>query len=1011
MIAATIGRVAGDYAEPAEQVPRHCAPEFRRPRFVHYKARLNAKLWRLHVWWLIAGAWIVVEATSHIAACAAQAGGSLDRFSECTLGPDLTSTIAAVAGLPACALNFSQCAVRVETASGVLRLLHVALRAATTAAVVALPLLLAACAAHAVFCCSARERSGRMTAAEAHWLWPHGQSGEAPWQRLPPTLTGESRSDSDSIRQGAATVNGTPSAMRGASARRRGQMRWAATATSPPTSLPSGQGLPELPPHTPPLARDRADGIGTASALSPRARAAADSSGLAIPYEYPDSAAVLRASGWLADSSDDGAGDAQPPRLQLRLSSPPSPAVPPAMDAPLQPRGLRIVILTIGTRGDVQPYIALATSLAEAGHSVAISSTDDHAALVESSGVEFVRVGAGRIEQSPMWLHSSTRTVADMVRLSAPYIGRAYPVVSSGFSAAVAGGGPERRRRADVIIGTGHTLSMAHNIGEAMSLPVWTARLSPDLPTAAIAPPGQHSSSYGLVNIVATLNFWLSLAVAAGRHGLDAAESAHRASLGLPAKLAFRAAVERLLYTPCLLGWSAYLLPRPTDYMDWVFQTGFWVGFDDPSGLGARLPAGVREWLDRPPRSARPLAVVTFGSMLNADLGAVIAGVLRGTNFDVLVITGWQGEAFGDVPHPPPPVLGVAHADMPRVLCVRELPHGAIFRRAAVVLHHGGAGTTARALACGVPSVIIPVLRWSDQVTWGDAVEATGVGVAVRDTPATAEDVSKALERVLRGDFRVAPFTGSIIGDRANALGAFVRAQRSCDAVRVALESCLCNMALPPAEADAVHPFRLDAAAVRDSTILASLSAAQRMCVRHCIPCHILRCKRAASAADTALAFSTPPQSGTRATTTIATVAAATEATSPLSRRDSPHSSSPRLPRSRARSRETTATNAIRNASPLASPPANGVLFRAAPQLGTPQTGGTASGFSAGRDVPASDGSVGVVTFRRRDASAGRASTIRSSSLRSGGSTGALADASRDDSPTVSLRRCVPQRR
>lgn len=73
---------------------------------------------------------------------------------------------------------------------------------------------------------------------------------------------------------------------------------------------------------------------------------------------------------------------------------------------------LRVVIMTVGTRGDVQPFLALAAALTAAGHSVAVASTDDHAAHVAAAGVEFITTGSGNVEQPPEWSAPSTRTVA-----------------------------------------------------------------------------------------------------------------------------------------------------------------------------------------------------------------------------------------------------------------------------------------------------------------------------------------------------------------------------------------------------------------------------------------------------------------------------------------------------------------------------------------------------------------------------------------------------------------------
>jgi hypothetical protein len=71
--------------------------------------------------------------------------------------------------------------------------------------------------------------------------------------------------------------------------------------------------------------------------------------------------------------------------------------------------------------------------------------------------------------------------------------------------------------------------------------------------------------------------------------------------------------------------------------------------------------------------------------------------------------------------------------------------------------------------------------------------------------------------------------------ERADILGGLVRAETSSDTALALLESCLCNMALPPALADAIHPLR------GPVPEWSTLTKEQRMCVRHCIPCRRLR--------------------------------------------------------------------------------------------------------------------------------------------------------------------------
>lgn len=609
-------------------------------------------------------------------------------------------------------------------------------------------------------------------------------------------------------------------------------------------------------------------GLFSPPALAKRLRAPAAAGPI---YAHPDSALLIAASA----AAPLGLGFQNAPQRTSSLSRFLSPEGIGGGSGSGAGHRLRIAILTVGTRGDVQPYITLGCALRDAGHAVVLSSTDDFEPLVLASGLEFARTGAPRITQPDSWVSGETRTVADMIRASAEAFVGHYDAVADGFTAACAG--------ADVIVGTSMTITFALNIGEARghAVPVWCAKLAPDLPTPAFAPPGATPSDLGTLNLARCYAYWIQVALAVGSAGINRKENGFRERLGLGPIVA-TTRLEEMGHTPMLLGWSTHLFPPPADYPAWALPCGFWLSgegsdrFLTPAGLDPRVRRFISQETftggagddddDAKGGSAmsrvRPLAVVTFGSMSLADDGMLldILAVLRGTDgFNVIVLTGWKGLPPGTGPDAPPP--GSAgkkgsrdgppshpYARDPRVLFWPELPHAWLFDAADVIIHHGGAGTTGRALASGKPSLIIPVLRWSDQVQWGRLVQQRGVGVVLDDGRPSRSAISAALRRLMLGDRKRAPFTGSLIGDRANGLGAQVRAEPSCATALVALESCLCNRVLPPAQADAVHPYELGAASVRNAHVLATLTPAQRMCMRNCVPCGRVRARMAAAA-------------------------------------------------------------------------------------------------------------------------------------------------------------------
>jgi sterol 3beta-glucosyltransferase len=164
-------------------------------------------------------------------------------------------------------------------------------------------------------------------------------------------------------------------------------------------------------------------------------------------------------------------------------------------------------------------------------------------------------------------------------------------------------------------------------------------------------------------------------------------------------------------HSPLLLGWSSHVLPESPDREAWMRTTGYW--FLD----------GNRDW--RPPEDLRafleggdPPVSLCLGSM--GGIESVRGGRIFTVTARALRLAGRRGVLLdgscGDDLGLPDDAIQIAG----------DVPYGWLFRRVAVAVHHGGAGTTAEALRAGVPSVVIPVVP--DQAFWGWRVAALGAG-------------------------------------------------------------------------------------------------------------------------------------------------------------------------------------------------------------------------------------------------------------------------------------------
>ncbi len=161
---------------------------------------------------------------------------------------------------------------------------------------------------------------------------------------------------------------------------------------------------------------------------------------------------------------------------------------------------------------------------------------------------------------------------------------------------------------------------------------------------------------------------------------------------------------------PVLYGFSPTVIPKPTDWPPWIHVTGYWF-LDRPSDW--KPPEELVDFL----KSGTPPVYIGFGSMSQIDpeeATDIVLEALRITRQRGILGTGWSGLGKADLP--------------PEVFRIESIPHDWLFPRISVVVHHGGAGTTATGLRFGIPSIITPL--FGDQFFWAKRVYALGAGPA-----------------------------------------------------------------------------------------------------------------------------------------------------------------------------------------------------------------------------------------------------------------------------------------
>lgn len=366
---------------------------------------------------------------------------------------------------------------------------------------------------------------------------------------------------------------------------------------------------------------------------------------------------------------------------------------------------MRIVIVTIGTRGDVQPYVALAQGLIRAGHAVAICTHPTFREFVATHGVEFAPL-AGDIREllasdagrRLLAQHNPLAAIRQLQAIAAPLLCQ----VMADIIAATAG--------ADLILGSTLGYLNAVTAAQVHAVPLLLAGLQPFTPTAAfpspLLAPLRHRWPWGgLYNRLTHHASFRALQ-------LVSAQLANRCRYSLTGRAPLRYAdvfgdliAQR---RPVLYGVSEHLLPRPADYSEQIRFTGFWFLERDPAW---HPPPPLVEFL----AAGAPPVYIGFGSMSDrnpAQAAQIAIAALQRSGQRGVLASGWEGLRAGALP-----------AD---VLHIDAAPHDWLFPQMAAVVHHGGVGTTAAALRAGVPQIAVPFS--ADQPLWAEQVYQRGVG-------------------------------------------------------------------------------------------------------------------------------------------------------------------------------------------------------------------------------------------------------------------------------------------
>lgn len=400
-----------------------------------------------------------------------------------------------------------------------------------------------------------------------------------------------------------------------------------------------------------------------------------------------------------------------------------------------------ITVLAQGSRGDVQPPLALAQHLVDLGHTVRVAVPADFAPVARRMAVEvwalpFViaeRLAEGNLTDSLR----RGKTLAFFKEGFQRDVDRRGPVIEMVERACVG---------ADVILVPALLEDIAMSIAEKhglrvallLPMPTWANSLYPSFIFAA----------WKLPRWANRLTYWLT--ERAARSMLPSINEM-RAQLHMSAVRERPGLALQRTSLPVFYWVSSEVLPRPPEFRSNHHFTGYWhVPPAVRAAFGETAPAReLVAFLDGGP----PPVYLGFGSMPVMDERVLAIAVEVARRMDVRMVVA-RGKSSITTPND-------------RVLVIDDVDHDWLFPRCLAAIHHGGASTTGAAVRAGVPHVVCAV--FADQPLWGRRVEALGVGEMLRFQRLTPSTLAAALSRSLRA----AP------GVRARALAAVLAAQPS----------------------------------------------------------------------------------------------------------------------------------------------------------------------------------------------------------------------------------------
>ncbi|KAK0386302.1 hypothetical protein NLU13_6139 [Sarocladium strictum] len=385
---------------------------------------------------------------------------------------------------------------------------------------------------------------------------------------------------------------------------------------------------------------------------------------------------------------------------------------------------LNIVIMVIGSRGDIQPFVKIGKCLEAHGHRVRIATHPAFRDFIEKdSGLEFFSVG-GDPSELMAFMVKNPGMIPKLETVTSGDIGRrraAMAEMFDGFWRACVNATDDEKDShnlkmmgdknpfvADAIIANPPSFAHVH-CAEALGIPLHLVFTFPFTPTQNFPHPlasiKKSNVDPGYTNFISypvvEMMVWQGLG--------DLVNNFRVNTLCLdPVSTLWAPGATYRLHVPFTYLWSPGLVPKPPDWGSEIDVAGF-VFLDLASSFTP--PTDLEEFLN----AGEPPIYIGFGSIVVDDADAFTEMIFKAVELAgvrALVSKGWGGLGGDNVPG--------------NIFMLENTPHDWLFPRVSACVIHGGAGTVAIALKCGKPTMVCPF--FGDQHFWGSMIGSAGAG-------------------------------------------------------------------------------------------------------------------------------------------------------------------------------------------------------------------------------------------------------------------------------------------